>query len=399
MEKTRGLPSIKGEGKMDFQLTDEQIQLQKAIRNFASKEIRPGAFERDQTGKWDQELWLKCGNIGLFGMPFPEEYGGSGYDALTTAIGLEGLGLGAYDSGLAMSISAHMVICGIPIWKHGTEAQKQKYLPKIITGEYIGAFGLTEPNIGSDAANIQTKARKEGNEYVLNGAKMFITNGSICDVLVVIAQLTTGEGFKGATAFLVEKGSHGFKAMRELDKMGNRSSPTAELVFEDCRIPAENLLGEEGKGFDIATDTLIWERALMLSHKLGAIQNLIDESLMYAKQREQFGNPIAEYQLIREKLAEMRMNLEAARWQAYHVAWMKDQGIDMKFEASMLKLFITETHVKAADHAVQIHGGYGYMKEYPVERMYRDAKLGTIGGGTSEIQKMIISSYLIKGKR
>jgi butyryl-CoA dehydrogenase len=384
---------------MDFSFSDEQIQLSRTIREFAEKEIRPGAAERDETGKWDQDLWVKCANVGIFGLPFPEKYGGSGCDALTAAIGLESLGEGANDAGFVLSISAHMVICGIPIWQHGTEAQKDKYLTRIISGEYIGAFGLTEPNVGSDAARLETKAQKKGNEYILNGAKMFITNGSICDVMVVFAQLTTDEGYKGVTAFLVERNSPGFKAMRELDKMGNRASPTAEVVFEDCRIPVENLLGKEGEGFQVATDSLVWERALLLSQKLGLIQNLIDESINYGKQRVQFGKPIIEFQLIRSKLAEMRMNLEAARWQAYHIAWMKDQGMDIKFEASMLKLFLTEAHVKAADYAVQIHGGYGYMKEYPVERMYRDAKLGTIGGGTSEIQKMIISSYLIKGKR
>jgi butyryl-CoA dehydrogenase len=384
---------------MDFAYTQEQLSLQRMLREFARKEIAPGARHRDATGEWDWNLWRKCGDIGLFGLPIPEEWGGSGYDVLTTAIALEGLGQGARDGGFVLSIGAHLVLATIPMWIHGSPAQKEKYLQKLVTGEYVGAFGLTEPNVGSDAAHLETKARKEGDSYVLNGAKMFITNGPICDVLITFAQLYEGETYKGMTAFLVEKGTPGFKVMRELDKMGMRSSPTGELVFEDCRIPKDNLFGEEGGGFQIATDILTWERALLLAPSLGGLHGFIEESVNYAKQRVQFGKPIIEYQMIREKLAEMRTNLEAARYMAYHVAWMKDQGKDIKYEASMLKLFLSESGQRAADYAVQIHGGYGYMKDYPVERMYRDARLGTIGGGTSEIQKLIISSFLIHEMR
>lgn len=384
---------------MDFSLTDEQRQLQDSLRTFARKEIRPSVMDRERNSRWDPTLWRRCGEMGIFGLPFPEEYGGSGASALTTALAIEALAHGANDSGLVLSIGAHMVIGSFPIWLHGTEAQRVRYLPKIITGERISAFALTEPNVGSDAAHIQTTARRVGDEYVVNGSKIFITNGPICDQVIVFAQTLTDEGRKGVSTFIVEKGTPGFTVARELDKMGNRTSPTAELSFIDCRIPAGNLIGEEGRGFEVANDTLSWERALMVSAGLGRLQNCIDESARYAQQRVQFGKPISEYQLIRAKLADMRADLEAARWQVYHVAWMRDQGIaDNKFEASMSKLFLTESVSRAAEQAVQIHGGYGYMKEYPVEYMYRDARLGTIGGGTSEIQRLIISSQVLKGR-
>lgn len=383
---------------MDFQFTPEQEQMRRAFEDFGRREIRPGAAHRDRTGDWDPALYRKCAEMGIIGMPFPAEYGGSNCDLLTTAIALEGLAYGANDQGWILGLTVSMVICGIPIWKFGTEAQRLKYLPKLISGDYIGCFGLTEPNVGSDAASIQTKAHKDGDGYVLNGAKIFISNGPVADVMVAFAQLHDAGGKIGPTAFIVEKGTPGFHCARKLEKMGLASSQTGEMVFDECRIPAENLLGEEGRGFEVATRTLLYERALVFTPKLGEMQNLLDEATRYAQQRVQFGKPIAEYQLIRAKLADMRVDLEATRWQTYHVAWMKDQGMDIKLASSILKLFSSEAQVRAADHAVQIHGGYGYMKEFEVERKYREAKVGTIGGGTSEIQRMIISSYVLKGR-
>ncbi|WP_366924701.1 acyl-CoA dehydrogenase family protein [Metallumcola ferriviriculae] len=380
---------------MDFGFTAEQEAFARSVEKFARDKVAPGAEERDETGEWDWELWRELSEMGLCGLPIPEEYGGSGADAVTCLLAYEAFNRGALDPGIFLSLGAHLFICTVPIWLHGNEEQKKKYLPKLASGEWIGALGLTEPNAGSDAAGVQTTAKRDGEHYILNGTKMFITNGPVADVVLVMATVDKSKGAKGVTAFLVEKDTPGFSVSRKLNKMGHRSSPTAELVFEDCRVPAENLLGEEGKGFKATVDALVWERGVFLAaESTGMMAAMLDLTVDYAKQRQQFGQPIIEFQMIRERIADMKVMLDAARLLSYRAAWMKDVGLDGKFEAAVAKTFYAENVVRMADKAVQIFGGYGYMKEYPIERLFRDARLMPIGGGTTDVQKMIISSGL-----
>jgi len=383
---------------MNFEWTSEQLAIRESCRKFAEKEIAPGAEKRDQAQlhEFDWDAWHKTGEFGLLGFPIPPEYGGSGVNALDLCIAMEGFGEGAGDQGFMTSVGAHMIICEIPIWEWGTEEQKHKYLPKLCSGEWVGAFALTEPNAGSDAGSLLTKVEKKGNNYVLNGSKTFITNGPIADVVLVMATLDPSKRAKGVTALIVEKGAPGYSVSRTLDKMGNRASPTAELVFEDCIIPAENLLGEEGKGFAVAKSTLEWERAGMLPALVGHAERRLNEAVKYAKERVQFGKPIAEFQAIQHKIADMKVWLELAKLAFYKVAWKKKEGKPAQIEASIAKLFFSETNRQAAINAFQIHGGYGYIKEFPIERDIRDCMPGTIGAGTSEIQRSIIASYLIR---
>ncbi|MBO8169542.1 MAG: acyl-CoA dehydrogenase family protein [Thermoanaerobacteraceae bacterium] len=381
---------------MDFRLSEEQQALVKMVERFAREKVAPGAADRDANNKWDQCLWEQMGELGFLGLPIPEEYGGSGAGAVTCLAALQAFCKGGKDAGLFLSWGAHLFLCAVPIWLHGNEAQKRKYLPKLASGEWIGALGLTEPNVGSDAAGIQTTAVKDGDYYILNGSKTFITNGPIADVVLVMASTDKSKRAKGVTAFIVEKDTPGFSVSRKLDKMGHRSSPTAELAFEDCRVPAENVLGEVNKGFAATTDALVWERGVFLAGAIGLMEALLEESVKYARERHQFGKPIAEFQLIRNKLADMKVAIEAAKLLAYRAAWKHDVGEDGKFDASLAKAFYAEEAVKVANDALQIFGGYGYISEYPIERLYRDVKLLTIGGGTTEIQKLVISSKLIR---
>jgi hypothetical protein len=330
------------------------------------------------------------------GLPFPEEYGGSGASVVDTCVVGEALGYGGLDSGFTLSWGAHVVIGGVPIWQLGNDEQKQKYLPKIASGEWISGLGLTEPEAGSDAAGILTTADKKDGYYVLNGTKTFITNGPIGEVFVVLAKTDKEKGSAGISGFIIEKGFPGFAIGKEINKTGNRSSPTSELIFDNCEVPAENLLGEENKGFmGVALATLEWERSVMLAPAIGIMEAHLEACIKYAKGRKQFGRPIAAFQAIQFKLADMKVWLETGRWVLYNVAWTKDQGIMDPLMASVSKLYITEVALKSADQAVQIHGGYGYTKEYAVERALRDAKLGTLGGGTSEIQRWIIGRLLV----
>lgn len=383
---------------MDFSWTPEQMALRESCRRFAEKEIYPGAARRDEAGdgEFDWVAWRKTAEFGLLGFPIPEEYGGSGVDPLTLCIAMEGFGEGSGDTGFMTSVGAHMIICEIPIWEWGTEEQKKRYLPRMCTGEWVGAFALTEPNAGSDAASIATKAEKRGDHYILNGTKTFITNGPIADVIIVMATVDRSKGARGITAFLVEKGFKGFSVSKSLDKMGMRASPTGELVFEDCVVPAENILGEEGKGFAVAVSTLEWERASMLPALAGIAERRLKETIAYAKERVQFGSPIAEFQAIQHKLADMKVWLEISKLMLYKVAWMKKEGKAAQMEASIGKLFFSETNRMAALNAFQIFGGYGYMKEYPIERDVRDTMPATIGAGTSEIQRTIIARHLLR---
>jgi butyryl-CoA dehydrogenase len=384
------------EVEMDFELSQEQKAFFKEVKEFAEKEIAPYTEEYDRQSEFFWDGWKKMGEMGLLGLPFPEEYGGSGAGALDTAIAMDAFAAGGGDAGVSLSWGAHTIIGAVPIWAMGSEEQKRKYLPGICTGEKISSFGLTEPDAGSDAASIKTTATRGGDSYLLNGSKMFITNGPIADYCIVIAVTDKEKGAGGISAFIVEKDFPGFEVSRELDKMGNRTSPTAELAFNDCRVPEANLLGQEGDGFyGVGKATLEWERAIMVAPAVGCMEANINRCIEYARERKQFGRPIARFQSIAFKIAEMKCLLDACRLLVYRVAWMKDQGMPAMMEACVCKLFVTESGFKVANEAVQIFGGYGYMREYPVERTLRDAKLGTIGAGTSEIQKMIISRLLI----
>jgi butyryl-CoA dehydrogenase len=381
---------------MDFRITEEQELFKKSVIEFAQKEIMPGAAERDEEARFDRDVWDKAAEFGLMGLPYPEEYGGSGASVFETGLAGEALGYGGLDAGFCLSWGAHVVIGGIPIWQLGTEEQKKKYLPKIASGEWITGLGLTEPEAGSDAAGLLTTAEKKDGYYVLNGTKTFITNGPIGEVFVVLAKTDKEKGAAGITGFIVEKSFPGFSVGKEIHKTGNRSSPTSELVFDNCEVPVENLLGEENQGFmGVALATLEWERSVMLAAAIGGQEVQLEQCIKYAKERKQFGRPIASFQAVQFMLADMKMWLETSRWILYKVAWNKDQGIMDPLMASVSKLFITEVALKAARNAIQIHGGYGYTKEYAVERAYRDAQLGVLGGGTSEIQRWIIGRLLV----
>jgi len=377
---------------MDFRFTDEQKAFKEQVLKFSQKELAPLAEEADWKGEFCWEAWRKMGAFGLLGLTYPEQYGGSGADVVTACLAGEAVAYGGAEGGLCLAWGAHTYLCGDTILVHGNEEQKRKYVPKLASGEWVGAMGLTEPGAGSDAASIRTTATRKGDYYLLNGTKMFITNGPIADVLVIIAVTDKEKKGAGISAFIVEKGYPGFSVGRELKKMGVKASTTGELIFEDCPVPAANILRKEGEGFIIALGTVEWDRSTLMAPFLGGLEYALEASVKYAKQRVQFGRPIASFQAIQHKLADMKVILEATRLLIYRVAWLKDQGKFLNpVEAAEAKLFVGEFGMKLASDAVQIHGGYGLMHEYPVERIFRDAKLGAIGGGTSEIMRLIIS--------
>lgn len=380
---------------IDFTLTPEQTRIREEVRRLAEAKCSPGARERDVTGEFHWEGWRALAEWGFLGMHIPETYGGGGQDVVTTMAAIEGFGLGCRDGGLSLSVLAHMIIAQIPIWMYGTEEQRQRHLPKLARGEHVGAMALTEPNAGSDAQSIRTTYRRRGDRYVLNGTKTFCTNGPIADRIVVFATRDPSLKARGFAAFIVQKDTPGFTVSRELDKMGDRSSPTGELVFEDAEVPAENLLGVEGQGWAIAMETLNWERALMPVARLGAMEHALETSIRYAKERVQFGRPIADFQAIQHRLADMKMRVEVGRLLAYKVAWQKQNGVQGTVDASIAKLFLSEAAVANYIDALRIHGGWGYMREFDVERGLRDGLLGILGGGTSDIQKLIIARKLL----
>jgi alkylation response protein AidB-like acyl-CoA dehydrogenase len=382
---------------MDFKHTEEQLAFSKSVKDFAARVVEPGAHDRDVEGRFDREVWNQLGSFGLLGLPIPEEYGGSGADIITTCLALEALAEGGHDAGLGLSVGAHITIGTVPIWLHGTEEQKKKYLPKLCSGEAIGAMAITEPEAGSDAAAIKTSARRDGNDWVINGSKIFITNGSIADSVIVIAvsDAEAGPG-KGVTAFIVDTDNPGFSVGKDLDKMGTRSSPLSLLHFDDCRVSNDAILGQEGAAlWQVAFECFDWERCVMIASSVGGMTASLGAAIDYAKERKAFGKPIAKHQAIQHKIAEMKANLDAARLVLFRAAWLKQEGLPHEVEASVAKLFVADAAMKNAVEATQIFGGYGYIKEYPIERSMRDAKLISIGGGTSEIQKMIIARGLL----
>lgn len=375
---------------MEFKLNDEQELLRDTIREFVEAEVAPIAAEIDKEERFPEELVPQLGEIGVMGIPIPEEYGGVGMGNLEYVMAVEEISKACASTGV--TVSAHTSLCCWPILAFGTDAQKEKYLPDLAAGEKLGAFGLTEPNAGTDAAMQATVATDEGDYFLLNGSKIFITNGSYADVYVVFAMTDKSLGNKGITAFILEKGMEGFTFGSKEHKMGIRGSATYELVFDNVKVPKENLLGEVGKGFKVAMATLDGGRIGIAAQALGIAQGAIDAAAAYVKERIQFGKPISAFQNTQFTLAEMRTRVEAARLLVYRAACMKDAGEKYSAEAAMAKLFASETAGYVTSKAVQLFGGYGYTQEYPVERMMRDAKITEIYEGTSEVQKMVIAA-------
>ncbi|MEK4298380.1 acyl-CoA dehydrogenase [Oceanobacillus sp. FSL W8-0428] len=379
---------------MNFQLTEEQEMLRKMVRDFAENEVEPTAAERDEEERFDREIFNQMAELGLTGIPWPEEYGGIGSDYVSYVIAVEELSRVCASTGV--TLSAHLSLASWPIYKYGNEEQKQNFLQRLATGEALGAYALSEPGAGSDVVSMKTIAKRDGTDYILNGSKVWITNGGVADLYIVFAKTDAEKKHKGITAFIVEKGTDGFTFGKKEKKLGIRSSPTTELIFENCRIPAENVLGEEGDGFKIAMTTLDGGRNGIAAQALGIAQGALDAAAAYAKGREQFGKPIAANQGISFKLADMATDIEAARLLTYQAAWLESAGKAYGKASAMSKLFAGDAAMRITVEAVQIFGGYGYTKDYPVERYMRDAKITQIYEGTNEIQRLVIGRMLTK---
>ena len=380
---------------MELVFTEEQKMMQKMVRDFAEKEIAPFVEEMEETDRFPRELIKRMGELGLMGIPIPEAYGGSEMDYTSYIIAIHELSKVSATVGVILSV--HTSVGTLPILSFGTEEQKQKYVPKLATGEYLGAFALTEPSSGSDASSMKTRAVRDGDEYILNGSKIFITNGGEADTYVAFARTNPDEkGSKGVTAFIIERDMPGFSVGKKEKKMGLNGSNTVEIIFEDCRVPVENRLGEEGQGFKIAMANLESGRIGIAAQSLGIAEAALNYATAYAKEREQFGKPIGQNQGLGFKLADMATDVEAAKLLTYRAADLKNHGTPCMQEVSMAKLFASKAAVKASIEAVQVYGGYGYTKDYPVERLFRDAKVCEIYEGTSEIQKIVISRNLLR---
>jgi alkylation response protein AidB-like acyl-CoA dehydrogenase len=382
---------------VDFSFTDEQNQLRRSIREFAEGEIAPHVMEWDEASKFPIEIMPKLADMGLLGVIFPEQYGGAGLGYVEYVIAIEELS--RIDGSVGIIVAAHNSLCSNHIFKFGTEEQKKKYLTPLAQGKKIGAWSLTEPEAGSDAGGTRTTAKRDGNNWVINGSKTFCTNGHYADYSVVMALTDKSKNSHGISAFIVEKGTPGFKPGKKENKLGLRASDTSELIFTDCKVPTENMLGAEGEGFIGSLKILDGGRISIAALGLGMAQGALDAAIKYSKQRKQFGQAISEFQAIQFKLADMATQVEAARLLVYQAAWLADRK-DVRFtrESSMAKLFSSEVAVRVANECVQIHGGYGFIKDYPAEKFYRDVKLCTIGEGTSEIQKLVIARQLL-GKK
>jgi alkylation response protein AidB-like acyl-CoA dehydrogenase len=376
-----------------FALTDEQEQLRKEIRDFAAREIAPNVMRWDEASEFPHEVVKKLGEMGLMGVIFPVELGGAGLGYVDYALAVEELS--AVDGSIGIIVASHNSLCANHIFVAGNEAQKSKYIPLLASGKWLGAWGLTEPGSGSDAGSARTSAVRKGDRWVLNGNKTFITNGHYADISVIIAVTDKSQGTRGLSAFVVEKGTPGFRPGKKENKLGLRASDTSELIFEDCEIPAENLLGKEGEGFIDSMRILDGGRISIAALSLGIGRGAYDAARSYVKQRHQFGKAISEFQGIQWKLADMATQLDAARLLTQRAAVMKDAGQKTTLESSMAKLMASEVAVRVCDEAVQLHGGYGFIKDYPVEKFYRDVKLCTIGEGTSEIQRLIIAREIL----
>ena len=381
---------------MNFQLTREQELVQQMVREFAVNNVKPLAAEIDETERFPMENVKKMGELGMMGIPFPKEVGGAGGDVLSYIIAVEELSKVCATTGVILS--AHTSLCASVINEHGTPAQKEKYLPDLCSGKKLGAFGLTEPGAGTDAAGQQTTAvlSEDGSHYVLNGSKIFITNGGVAETFIVFAMTDKSQGTKGISAFIVEKSFPGFSIGNLENKMGIRASSTTELIFEDCIVPKENLIGKEGKGFAIAMKTLDGGRIGIAAQALGIAEGAFEEAVAYMKERKQFKKPLSAFQGLQWYIAEMDVKIQAAKHLVYKAACLKQEGKPYSIDAARAKLFAAEVAMEVTTKAVQIFGGYGYTKEYPVERMMRDAKITEIYEGTSEVQKMVIAGSILR---
>jgi alkylation response protein AidB-like acyl-CoA dehydrogenase len=379
---------------MDFQLSDEQQQLKKTVREFAEREIAPHVMKWDEASEFPLSTIKELGKLGLMGIIFPAELGGAGMGYVEYATAIEELS--RVDGSVGIIVAAHTSLCGNHIFMAGNDEQRQRFIPKLASGEFIGAWALTEPGSGSDAGGAICSATRKGDRWVLNGTKTFCTNGHYADVLVVLAVTNREAGTHGLSAFIVEKGSKGFRPGKKENKLGLRASDTAELIFEDCEVPAENLVGKEGEGFVDALRVLDGGRISIAALGQGMAQGAFDAALKYAKERKQFDRPISDFQAIQWKLADMAVQIEAGRALIWRAATMKDAGKNTTLASSMAKLYTAEMAVRCANECVQIHGGYGFIKDYPAEKFYRDVKLCTIGEGTSEIQRMVIAREILK---
>jgi len=381
---------------MRFELTEEQNLLRDMVRSFAETEVAPSAAARDEEERFDRKLMFeKLAELGLTGVVFPEEYGGAGSDYISYAIAVEELSRVCASTGV--TLSAHLSLCANPIYLFGTEQQKKEYLVPLAEGQKMGAFGLTEPSAGSDAGGTKTTAIRDGNGWRVSGTKIFITNGGEAETYVILARTDrAAQKHRGISAFIVEKGTPGFSFGKKEKKMGIRSSPTLELIFEDCKVPAENMLGEEGQGFKVAMKTLDGGRIGIAAQALGIAQGALDAAVVYTRERKQFDAPVATFQGVQFQLADMATQVHAARWLVYNAAYRASSGLSYSQESAMAKLFASETAMKVTTQAVQLFGGYGYTREFPVERMMRDAKITEIYEGTSEIQRLVIGSALTR---
>ena len=379
---------------MDFSLSAEQQELKAAAVAFARRELDQDLAKREDAGEFSPQAWRACAKFGIQGLPIPAELGGGGADILTTVLVMEGLGYGCHDNGLIFSLNAQLWSLQMPLVKFGTPAQQQAYLPGLMSGDLIGVHAMTEPDSGSDAFSMRTRVERRGDDYVLNGTKLYITNAPIADVVLVFAADPGKPRMTGISAFLVEKGTPGFSVTRGLEKMGLRTSPMGEVVLDDCVVPASSLLGKEGAGMAIFNSSMTWERSCILASAVGAMQRQLETSVEYARVRKQFGQSIGKFQAVSDKITDMYLRVEAARLLVYQVAWLGQQGKSVLAEAAAAKLFTSEAWVASSLDAIQVHGAYGYMKESGIERDLRDAVASRIYSGTSEIQRVILARML-----
>jgi alkylation response protein AidB-like acyl-CoA dehydrogenase len=378
---------------VNFEPDEKQSELCDAVRKFGAA-LNERMIDRDAAGEFSRDSWRRCAEFGIQGLPIPDEYGGTGHSLTDTILAMEALGYSCLDNGLVFSLNAQMWSFELPILHFGTEKQRNHYLPRVCRGDVIGAHAVTEPDYGSDAMSMRSRYRKDGDHYVLNGSKTFVTNGPVADVVLAFATLDPSFRSAVVSAFLIERDTPGMTLSKPIPKMGLRTSPMGEVVFEDCRIPVESRLGGEGSGFAIFNSAMEWERACIFASHLGSMQRIFEKTVEYAKSRTQFGQPISHFAPVSDKLVDMKIAIEAARMLLYKVGAIKDAGGNAVLEAAMAKLFISEAHVRGALDAIQIHGGYGYSTEYEIERELRDAIPGRIYSGTSEIQRKVIARLL-----
>ena len=379
---------------MDFSWSDEQLAFRQAVVEFAQKELNDRLVERDEGYEFSRDAWNKAARFGLLGLPFPEEYGGQGADYLTTMLAMEALGYGCRDNGLIFSMNAHLWSGALPVWRFGTDDQKATYLPGLIDGSLIAVQGMTEPGSGSDAYSLATTATEDGDSYVLNGSKTFITNAPVADVFIIFTTVDRTKGWLGLTAFIVDADTPGLSVGKNFHKMGIRTSPMSELIFDECRVPAANMLAKRGSGMMIFNHSIEHERGAILAHTIGTMDRQLEEALGYARQRKQFGQSIGKFQAVSHRLVDMKVRIEAGRLLLYRLGWLWDQGKGKSIDASIVKLFLSEAWVQSSIDTMWVHGGYGYMVESELERDVRDSFSSRIYSGTNDIQRNVIASQL-----